>query len=110
LALLHLFRNATLHVQTAARYGQKLRITEANSLSGAGEEGTSDTFAAALWTADMSFEFVAAGVHSLHYHWGHGGTPEVGALGGAPVYAGGQSCHPQSACMANNHEEHRLSK
>lgn len=70
---------------------QKVRITEANSLSGAGEEGTSDAYAAALWTADMAFELAATGVQSLHFHWGHGGLPGNTTEDGVPVYAGESS-------------------
>jgi hypothetical protein len=67
---------------------QKVRITEANSLSGAGEEGTSDAYAAALWTVDISFEFAAVGIQSLHFHFGHGGLPGDSVEAGVPVYAG----------------------
>uniref|UniRef100_A0A383WPH3 Glycoside hydrolase family 79 protein n=1 Tax=Tetradesmus obliquus TaxID=3088 RepID=A0A383WPH3_TETOB len=86
-------RNATLHVKTAAAYGQKVRITEANSLSGAGEEGTSDAYAAALWTVDISFEFAAVGIQSLHFHFGHGGLPGNSVEAGVPVYAGLRTIH-----------------
>lgn len=53
--------------------------------------GTSDSFAAALWTMDISFEFAQAGVESLHFHWGKGGAPlaEQNITGGAPDYTGG---------------------
>jgi hypothetical protein len=68
---------------------QKVRISEANSLSGAGEEGTSDAYAAALWTVDISFEFAAVGIQSLHFHFGHGGLPGNSVEAGVPVYAGG---------------------
>lgn len=83
-------RNATQHVNSAASKGHSLRITEANSMSGAGEEGTSDAYAAALWTADLAFEFASAGVKSLALHWGSGGLPggNVPGGGGVPVYAG----------------------
>ncbi|KAF6257825.1 hypothetical protein COO60DRAFT_1701631 [Scenedesmus sp. NREL 46B-D3] len=81
-------RNATLHVKAAAAYGQKVRITEANSLSGAGEQGTSDAYAAALWTVDTAFEFAAAGIQSLHFHFGHGGLPGDSVEAGVPVYSG----------------------
>jgi hypothetical protein len=67
---------------------QKVRITEANSLSGAGEEGTSDAYAAALWTVDISFEFAAVGIQSLHFHFGHGGLPGNSVEAGVPVYSG----------------------
>lgn len=67
---------------------QKVRITEANSLSGAGEQGTSDAYAAALWTVDISFEFAAVGIQSLHFHFGHGGLPGSSVEAGVPVYAG----------------------
>lgn len=83
-------RNASLHVKSAAAHGHALRITEANSISGAGEAGTSDAYAAALWTTDLAFEFAAAGVKSMEFHWGVGGLPDPTAVGGSgvPVYAG----------------------
>ncbi|WIA36716.1 hypothetical protein OEZ86_007990 [Tetradesmus obliquus] len=93
-------RNATLHVKTAAAYGQKVRITEANSLSGAGEEGTSDAYAAALWTVDISFEFAAVGIQSLHFHFGHGGLPGSSVEAGVPVYAGLRTIHMANGTTA----------
>jgi hypothetical protein len=72
----------------ALHCSQKVRITEANSLSGAGEEGTSDSYAAALWTVDISFEFAAVSIQSLHFHFGHGGLPGNSVEAGVPVYSG----------------------
>jgi hypothetical protein len=40
--------------------------------------GTSDSFAAAVWTADLSFEFAAAGATGIHFHWSFGSTPYSG--------------------------------
>ena len=42
--------------------------------------GTSDSFAAAVWTADLSFEFAAAGATGIHFHWSFGSTPYSGML------------------------------
>eukprot|EP00878_Enallax_costatus_P031675 GHUV01034652.1.p1 GENE.GHUV01034652.1~~GHUV01034652.1.p1 ORF type:complete len:159 (-),score=11.46 GHUV01034652.1:17-493(-) len=83
-------RNATIHVNAAAARGHSLRITEANSMSGAGKDGVSDAYAAALWTADQAFEFAYAGVKSVSVHWGVGGLPDpkFEGGGGVPAYAG----------------------
>ena len=37
------------------------RVTEGNNMNRGGTEGVSDSFAAALWTADWAFELAAAG-------------------------------------------------
>ena len=56
------------------------------AVAGSGLSGTSGTFAAALWTADVAFEFLAAGVTGVNFHWSFGGLPG----GGAAPYAGGR--------------------
>jgi hypothetical protein len=69
--------------------GSTLRITEANSISGGGVGGASDMFAAALWTADLAFEFARAGAASLSLHWGDGGRPATkDSPMSSPTYVG----------------------
>jgi len=52
-----------------ARGGVKpYRIGEMNSILCAGEPGISDAFEAALWTADVLFEYAAAGVVGVNLH------------------------------------------
>ncbi|KAI8466361.1 MAG: hypothetical protein J3K34DRAFT_433963 [Monoraphidium minutum] len=74
-------------VAAAKSEGLPLRITEANSISGGGMRWYSESYGAALWTADFAFDAAAAGVSGLHYHWGVGGT--LG--GGGPAYTGVQT-------------------
>jgi len=47
----------------------------------------SDVFGAALWTADTTFEFAAAGATGINMHWGEGGNP----VRGGPNYVGVQT-------------------
>ena len=62
-----------------------VRLTEVNSISGGGLDGTSNVFAAALWTADLAFEYAKAGVESISMHWGVGGGPD--GFQSTPSYA-----------------------
>jgi len=49
--------------------GLGLRITETNSANNGGHSGLSEVFGAALWTADVTFEFARAGATGVHMHW-----------------------------------------
>ena len=69
-----------LQRQAQAR-GYRMRISETNSLFGGGRTGLSDTYAGALWAADLALAFANAGASGFHVHWGFGGAPVVG---GAP--------------------------
>ena len=62
-----------------------MRLTEVNSISGGGLDGASNVFAAALWTADLAFEYAKAGVQSISMHWGVGGMPD--GFHSTPSYA-----------------------
>ena len=46
------------YVQVGHAFGVPVRISEANSISDGGEPFVSNTFAAALWTAELAFEFL----------------------------------------------------
>ena len=52
----------------ARRHGVPLRITECNSISGGGNVGVSDVYAAALWSLDTALEMAAAGVAGIDFH------------------------------------------
>jgi hypothetical protein len=47
--------------------------SEANSISGGGMKWYSESYGAALWTADFAFEAARAGVSGVNMHWGIGG-------------------------------------
>ncbi len=55
-------------------YSLDLRVGEANTISDSGKVGVSDTFAAALWSLDSSFEAAAAGAIGMNFHQGNGGS------------------------------------
>ncbi|KAI8468038.1 MAG: glycoside hydrolase superfamily [Monoraphidium minutum] len=59
----------------AAAAPAAVRITEANSMFHCGAANMSDTFAAALWSADFAFEMAAAGATGLNLHWATAGQP-----------------------------------
>ena len=65
-------------VRLAHRDGLPLRIDEANSVSCAGQQHTSDTFAAALWAVDFSLIAAQRGAIGVNFHGGLGSC----ALGG----------------------------
>jgi hypothetical protein len=44
------------------------RVAEANSVSGGGMAGVSDTLAAALWVLDYSFELAVVGAVGVNWH------------------------------------------
>jgi len=57
-----------------------IRMTEMNSCYGGGKPGVSDTFASALWGAEMMYRLAAAGAAGVNFHGGGFGTysPIVG--------------------------------
>jgi hypothetical protein len=64
----------------------RVRVSEINSVPGGGRGGVSNVFAAALWTAQIAFEFAAAGAAGVNFHWGNGGL--FAAPGQEPAYIG----------------------
>jgi hypothetical protein len=74
--------------------GLALRLAEGNSCYGGGKPGVSDTFASALWGADLMYQLAAAGACGVNFHGGgYGwyspivGTPANGFLA-RPLYYG----------------------
>ncbi len=68
---------------TAARSaGLPYRMSEGNSCWNGGQQGVSDTFASALWVADTTLDFAAAGCAGVNLHGGGNGfyTPIAGSL------------------------------
>jgi hypothetical protein len=80
--------------QAAARDGSvPFRLTETNSCYMGGQPGVSDTFAAALWGADMMLETARAGYAGVNLHGGGSGiyTPIATDTAGTttrPLYSG----------------------
>jgi IPT/TIG domain len=70
----------------AHQNNETFRVNEMNSVTGGGQPGTSDSFAAALWSIDIMFEFAAAGVDGVNFH---------GSNGGLRVVTPGQTCKVQ---------------
>ena len=68
------------------------RLAETNSCYSGGKEGVSNTFASALWGADMMFQLAQAGAVGLNFHGGGKGwyTPIAGSAEERPLYAGMQ--------------------
>lgn len=60
------------------------RRSEANSLNNGGVRHFSESYGAALWTANFAFEAARAGVAGVNMHWGVGGCvwPRLPALPG----------------------------
>jgi hypothetical protein len=73
--------------------GLSFRLTETNSCYRGGQSGVSDTFAAALWGADMMLETAQAGYAGVNLHGGGDGfyTPIASDAAGTtlrPLYSG----------------------
>lgn len=64
----------------------RVRVSEINSVAGGGRGGVSNVFAAALWTAQIAFEFAQAGASGVNFHWGNAGL--FSAPGIEPAYIG----------------------
>ncbi len=74
--------------------GLPFRMTETNSCYGGGKAGVSDTFAAALWAAEIMYRLAEAGAIGVNFHGGGygwytpvAGTPASGFVA-RPVYYG----------------------
>jgi len=61
-------------VNQAKQYGTLLSMSEFNSVSCGGASGVSNSFASALWGADVLFNMASVGVRSVHLHTGSGGS------------------------------------
>src|SRR5262249_37170700 len=67
-------------VRAAARQRLALRLDETNSVACAGQPGTSDTFASALWALDLSLIAARQGVAGLNFHGGLGSCHRSGTI------------------------------
>jgi hypothetical protein len=52
----------------AHRHGDQIRLDETNTVTCGGQEGLSNTFAAALWDLDASFEVAQRGFNGINFH------------------------------------------
>lgn len=80
--------------QTVNDFGLPFRLAETNSCYSGGKPGVSDTFASALWGAELMYELAAAGGMGINFHGGGygwytpiAGTRETGFLA-RPIYYG----------------------
>jgi hypothetical protein len=80
--------------KTAEDTGLPFRLAETNSCYSAGKPGVSDTFASALWGADLMYQLASQGGRGINFHGGGygwytpiAGTPEHGFLA-RPIYYG----------------------
>jgi hypothetical protein len=77
---------------TMQESGLPFRLAETNSCYQGGKAGVSDTFASALWAADLMYQLAAAGGEGINFHGGGygwytpiAGTQENGFLA-RPIY------------------------
>jgi hypothetical protein len=70
--------------QTKADSGLPFRLAETNSCYQGGKQGVSDTFASALWGADLMCQLATAGGVGINFHGGGYGwyTPIAGTIPG----------------------------
>ncbi len=80
--------------QTVHESGLPFRLAETNSCYQGGKQGVSDTFATALWGADLMYQLASAGGMGINFHGGGygwytpiAGTREDGFLA-RPIYFG----------------------
>ncbi len=68
--------------QTKAESHLPFRLAETNSCYQGGKQGVSDTFASALWGADLMYQLASAGGVGINFHGGGYGwyTPIAGTL------------------------------
>ena len=72
-------------VQTVRRFGAKVRVSEINSATCGGAQGVSDSFASALWGADVLFGMAEARVVGVNFHtWSGAWYAPVSFAGGVP--------------------------
>jgi hypothetical protein len=80
--------------QTCQENGLTFRLTETNSCYSAGKPGVSNTFASALWGAELMYQLATAGGIGINFHGGGYGwyTPIAGTaqkgLEARPIYYG----------------------
>ncbi|HTW47619.1 MAG TPA: hypothetical protein VMD92_06715 [Acidobacteriaceae bacterium] len=80
--------------QTKADSGLPFRLAETNSCYQGGKQGVSDTFASALWGADLMYQLATAGGVGINFHGGGYGwyTPIAGTIPSGftarPIYYG----------------------
>lgn len=88
--------DAAFKAAAAARRdtGLPFRMAETNSCYQGGKPGVSDTFASALWAADLMYQLAEAGALGVNFHGGGygwytpvAGTPENG-FAARPIYYG----------------------
>ena len=87
---------AALRASAAARRdtGLPFRMAETNSCYQGGKPGVSDTFASALWAADLMYQLAQAGATGVNFHGGGYGwyTPVAGTrengFAARPIYYG----------------------
>jgi hypothetical protein len=79
---------------TMQESGLPFRLAETNSCYQGGKAGVSDTFAAALWSADLMYQLATAGGTGINFHGGGygwytpiAGMPQEGFLA-RPIYYG----------------------
>lgn len=79
---------------TMQESGLPFRLAETNSCYQGGKQGVSDTFASALWSADLMYQLASAGGMGINFHGGGygwytpiAGTQEDGFLT-RPIYYG----------------------
>lgn len=80
--------------KTMHESGLPFRLAETNSCYQGGKQGVSDTFASALWGADLMYQLASAGGAGINFHGGGygwytpiAGTPEKG-FQARPLYSG----------------------
>jgi hypothetical protein len=68
--------------ETMQESGRPFRLAETNSCYSGGKQGVSDTFASALWGADLMYQLAAAGGKGINFHGGGYGwyTPIAGTM------------------------------
>jgi hypothetical protein len=57
-------------LKVSREFAVPLRISESNAVSGGGQDGVSNSFAAALWTLDTCLSMAAEGVAGIDFHQG----------------------------------------
>jgi hypothetical protein len=72
-------------VRTVRRFGVSVRASEINSATCGGAQGVSDSFASALWGADVLFGMAEARVVGVNFHtWSGAWYAPVSFAGGVP--------------------------
>ena len=80
--------------RTVQEFGLPFRMAETNSCFHGGKPGVSDTFASALWGADLMYQLASAGGTGINFHGGGYGvyTPIAGTIEDGflarPIYCG----------------------